>query len=294
MLRIHTRILSALENDVISAIESTESYDEPWLNEMAAHVLEKISIEQIACSAYRKPALDPIIAIVAQAPLSGPDLVRVATLGMYCPSVHNALVHHSADQRHVPLMEIDRPYRLGLIENSPGQLYKHEFPLNKAFAIEHVENMLTCHQPRQELSHMNVSELHAAAPALKYMGFDLLEDEIYQECDPSTTLDTLSMEELMPTYELLRSLHGALPALLYMKFKHPFLGVDDYCEALNVESLAEYLNAAVGRPKYHQAWIASVIATLRQTDQLSVLNETYAMTQARLCRHGYLESPRIS
>jgi hypothetical protein len=255
---------------------------------MAAYVLDRVSIEQIACSAWRNPALDPIVVIVAQAPISGPDFVRVATLRMHCPYVHNVLARHSAKQRHVPLIDIGRPYRLGLIKNSPGQLYKYKFPLSKTFAIEHVENLLTCHQPRQVLSHMNVSELHAAAPALKSMGFDLLRDDIYQACDPSTTLNTLSMEELMPTYELLNSLHGALPALLFMDFKYPFLGVEEYCEALGVKNLAEYLDAAVGRPEFHLPWIASVIATLRQANQLSTISETFMMTQAKLCRYGYL------
>lgn len=92
----------------------------------------------------------------------------------------------------------------------------------------------------------------------------------------------------MPTYELLTSLHGALPALLYMGFKYPFLGVEDYCKALNVGSLGEYLDAAVGRHEFHRSWISSIIATLRQADQLSTISETFAMTQAKLCRYGYL------
>lgn len=108
MLRIRTKILSTLESYVVSAIETSERFDEQWLNNMAAYVLDRVSIEQIACSAWRKPALDPIVAIIAQAPLSGPDFVRVATLGMYCPSVHNALARHSAKQRHVPLMIMSR------------------------------------------------------------------------------------------------------------------------------------------------------------------------------------------
>lgn len=41
MLRIRTKILSALESDVISAIETTERYDEQWLNNMAAYVLDR-------------------------------------------------------------------------------------------------------------------------------------------------------------------------------------------------------------------------------------------------------------